>query len=182
MSSAANITSIEAVRELRAGLLKFAEQARSALVALELEARRPVEWVEHDRSRYWPREAQRASDRLSEARQELARCELATSGEDRRYCYDERKALERARRRLSVTEEKVQAVRRWRIKLQREVEEFDAQVAKMSRFLDADFVQGVAALERIAATLDRYVQQRGPAPADTDRGQHFSEGADRANG
>jgi hypothetical protein len=177
MTSAANITSIDAVRELRAGLLKFAEQVRAALVALELEARRPVEWVEHDRSRYWPREVQRASDRVSEARLALERCELSTSGEDRRFCYDERKALERAKRRLNLAEEKVQAVRRWRVKLQKEVEEFDVQVAKVSRYLDADFLQGIAALERMTAALDRYVEQRGPAPATAEHAKQPSEGA-----
>ena len=41
-------------------------------------------------------------------------CEVRISGEDARYCYDERKALEKAKRRLQLAEEKVQATRRWR--------------------------------------------------------------------
>ena len=39
------------------------------LIALELEARRPGEWIDGDRARYWPHQARRASDQVTEARQ-----------------------------------------------------------------------------------------------------------------
>lgn len=160
MSQAANVTSIEVVRDLKAALLKFAEQVRAALVALDLESRRPVEWIDHDRARYWPAEVRKASDSLSEARIALERCELSTSGDERRYCYDERKAVERFKRRLHLAEEKVQAVRRWSVKIRKEVEDFKVQLAKLSHYLDADFVQAVAAAERMAGALEKYVGQR----------------------
>ena len=98
----ANVTSLDALRNLRAALVRFAADVEAALVALELEARRPVEWVEGDRSRYWPQQARKASELVSEARLALERCELRISGEDARYCYDERKALEKAKRRLRL--------------------------------------------------------------------------------
>src|SRR6266478_4642434 len=117
----ANITSLDALRSFRAALLKFAAQIEAALVALELEGRRPVEWVE-DRSRYWPQQARLASDVVAEAKQALERCQIRVASEDVKYCYDERKALEKAKRRLQLCEEKVQAVRRWRPQMQKETE------------------------------------------------------------
>ena len=161
MAQAANITSIEALRLLKAALVQFDEEVQSGLISLELEARRPVEWIEHDRKMYWPREVRKASDAQSEARIALERCELTISEEDRRSCYDERKALEKAKRRLHTCEAKVQAVRRWAPQIRKEVEEFEVQVAKLKQFLESDFVQARGVLERMADALERYVQQRG---------------------
>jgi hypothetical protein len=162
-SQAANIHSIDAIRLLRGALLDFAEQVHNALVALELEARRPVEWVEHDRTQYWPREEQKAGNALREARLALQQCELTISSEDTRYCYDERKNVERAKRRLRTCEAKLQVVRKWRIQIHKEIEEFQVQIEKFRHYLDSDFLKGLTALERMAAALDRYTQQ--PAPA-----------------
>ncbi|HEX5105603.1 MAG TPA: hypothetical protein VFV87_17410, partial [Pirellulaceae bacterium] len=100
---------------------------------------------------------------LNEARLALQRCELTIDEDHRRSCYDERKALERAKRRLHQCEDKVQAVRRWLPQIRKEVEEFEVQVARLKQFLESDFPQAAAALERMAAALDQYVQQQAAA-------------------
>src|SRR6185369_14912999 len=105
-AQAANVTSLDALKHFRAALIRFAAEVESALVTLELEARRPIDWIESDRKRYWPQETRKAAELLSEARQALERCELRISGEDARWCYDERKAVEKAKRRLQLAEEK----------------------------------------------------------------------------
>jgi hypothetical protein len=158
----AHLSSIEAVRALKAALVQFGAEVQAALDALELESRRPVEWIEHDQSQYWPREVLKRSDRLSEARLALQKCELTIDGSESRYCYDERKALERAKQRMRTAEEKVQAVRRWRATIRKEVEEFQVQVEKLRHYLTSDFLQAGVALERMAAALDRYVEQQTP--------------------
>jgi hypothetical protein len=165
MSSTANITSIDALTNFRAALLRFADDAEAALMTLDMEGRRPVAWVEVDRARYWPQQARKASDAVAEARLALERCELRVSGDDPRYCYDERKALEKAKRRLRLAEEKIQAVRRWRPKMHKEFEEFQVQIARFRRYLESNLPQAVAAMERMAAALNRYVQAGGVGEA-----------------
>lgn len=162
----ANITSIDAVRALKLALMQFSTDVLTALDSLEAEARRPVEWIEHDRSQYWPREVRKRSDMLSEARLALQRCELTIDGTEAKYCYDERKALERAKRRLATAEEKVQAVRRWRNVLRKEFEEFQVQVEKLRHYATSDLAQAVVAAERMAEAVDRYLQQQTPSPVD----------------
>ncbi len=158
MSRAANLSSIEAVRELRLALIEFSDEVQAALVALECEARRAVDWVEHDRSRYWPREVQRASDALSEARIALERAEMKIGSEDRRYAYDERKAVDKAKRRLHLAEAKCDATRRWRVQIRKDVDQFSAQAARLRQYLDTDWLRAIAALAHMAAALDRYVE------------------------
>ncbi len=162
MSGQANITSTDAVRHFKLAAQKFELSVRDALIQLQLEVRRAVDWIENDRARYWPREVRRASDSVSEAKIALQRCELSISGDDRKSCSDEKKALEAAKRRLELAEQKVRAVRHWRLKIKHEAEEFDVQAAKMSQYLDGDWPRTLAALDRMAKALEKYVQRRVP--------------------
>jgi hypothetical protein len=155
----ANVTSIDALRNVKAALVQFCADVEAALVAMELEARRPVEWIEGDRARYWPQQARRASDLVQEARQALARCEVHVSSEDRPSCYDEKKALEKAKRRLQLAEDKARVVRRWGSEMQKATEDFAMQVARLRSYLETDLVKTIAAVERMATALDRYVEQ-----------------------
>jgi hypothetical protein len=167
MSQSANVTSLAAIESLKAALIEFEEDARNALVTLELESRRPLDWIEHDRTRYWPAEVRKASDTLSEARLALARCESSGSEDLRRDCYAERKALEKAKRRLHLAEEKIQAVRRWRHTLKKEVEAFSVELARLRGYLDSDWLAAIAGVGRMLESLDRYiVSTSGPAAAE----------------
>ncbi len=154
----ANITSIETIRTFATALIAFEDGTEDAAVQLELEARRPVAWID-ELSAYWPKEVRKASDNVSEARISLEKCELTISGEDRRSCYDERKALEKAKRRLRTAEEKVQAVRRWKVQIRKEVEEFQVQIAKLRQFLESDLVRSITSLKRMSEALEQYVQR-----------------------
>ena len=69
MTGPARITSTDVVRNLKVALAEFEDDARDGVAQLLLELRRALDWVEHDRARYWPREVQRASDRGSAAAQ-----------------------------------------------------------------------------------------------------------------
>jgi hypothetical protein len=157
-AQSANVTSLDALLNFKAALLRFAANVEAALVALELEGRRPVEWVEEDRTRYWPRQVGRASEAVSEARLALERCQVRNSSEDARFCYDERKVLEKAKRRLQLAEEKVQAVKRWRMQMQHEAEEFEVQLARLRRYLESDLVRAIASLDRMLEALSQYTE------------------------
>jgi hypothetical protein len=154
----ANVTSVDALTAFRAVLVKFAAEVEAALVTLDLEARRPVEWIEVDRARYWPQQARKASEMVSEARLALERCQVRISSEDPKYCYDERKMLDKAKRRLQLTEEKVQAVRKWRGEMRKAAEELQAQLARTKHYLESDFAKSLATLDRMTAALASYVE------------------------
>src|SRR5438093_6984775 len=158
----ANVNSIDAPRQFRAALVRFVADVEAALVTLDLEAHRPIEWIEGDRPRYWRQEFRKASEAVSEARVALERCQVRISNEDTKYCYDDRKALEKAKRRLQAAEEKVQAVRRWRVEIHKVAEELQVQLAWAKQYLETDMAKALAALDRIAAALDRYAEQTAP--------------------
>lgn len=158
MAKSAHITSTEAVAALRTALLQFVAEAQHALTALQLEARRPVEWLDHDRTLYWPREMRKASDRVAEARLELQRCEMTISGEDRRACVQEKKQLQKAKARLEMTEERIRTVRRWKFEMKKAVEDFETQLARVQRYLENDIPIAAAELQRMILALEAYTQ------------------------
>jgi hypothetical protein len=94
---------------------------------------------------------------VNEARIALERRESRISGDEVRYCHDERKALEKAKRRLHLCEEKIAATRRWRAEMQKEVEELQVQIARLRHYLETDLVRAQAVLEQMAGALEKYV-------------------------
>lgn len=159
--SSANVNSIDAIRAFRIALLKFVDDAANAITTLELEGRRPATWID-TKATYWARENRKASDGMNEARVALDRAEMTTSAEETKYAYDERKALERAKKRMRVTEEKQQAVKRWRPQIHKAVEEFHVALSKFQRYQETDLAQAIASLGRMTESLDRYVQASAP--------------------
>ena len=110
-------------------------------------------------------EARRASDRVSEARIALERCELSIDPDDRRGCYDEKKVLQKAKQRLRLCEEKVSVVHKWLMKVKHEADEFSMQTAKMTHTLDADLPRASASLARMAKALEKYATRGGVVDA-----------------
>ena len=163
MTHAANLTSIDALGDLQAALVQFDARVRDAIVQLNLASRRPLEWLEHDRRQYWPREGRKAADAVSEAKLALARAQATIDPHEHRSCYEERKQLEKAKRRLELAEAKIMAVRRWTVEMRKEIEEFEVQSAKLEQYLEGNLPKALAALTRMTGALDRYIQPGGPA-------------------
>ena len=103
--------------------------------------------------------------RNPEARLTLARAQMTIDAHDHRACYEERKLVEKAKRRLELAERKVVAVRRWNMELRKEVEEFEVQSAKLQHYLESELPRALAALDRMAGALEKYLQPSLPGDA-----------------
>lgn len=156
MNAPANVTSVDAIREFRAALLKFEHEMRDTMAELLMESRKAIEWIEHDRPQYWPAQARSASDALAVAANDLERCELAIRPDDKRGCHEQKMAVEASKRRLRFCEQQVEVVRKWRRTLQHDLNEFQGNVTRITDFVDADLPRAVAMLDRILGALDRY--------------------------
>ncbi len=156
MNSSAKVTSLDAMRDLRAALVKFEGNARDALTALELEVRRATSWIEEDRRRYWTAQVKLASENLAQARNALERCQLKYGSEEAPSCYEQKKAYERAKRRLRYSEEQVRAVKQWTIAIRHELTTFQGQMARVGVALDTELPRALQALAKMLAALEQY--------------------------
>ena len=157
MGRAADVRSVDAVRAFKTDLIEFQSSLRQTLEILTDEVRRGVGWLESDRSAYWPAQTRKASDAVSAARNRLERCLLATQDQQRRSCYDETKALEQAKQRLAYTQQKVRVTRHWLQVVRQQVDEFQSRLARLDTIVENDLPRGIAMLEQLARTLDKYV-------------------------
>lgn len=162
MDYSANVKSLDALRELRGAYVQFGGDAKEAVIMLTLEARKAMQWLQVDRARYWPVELRKAQEWVVQARNELDRCQLHYGSEDAPSCFDQKKALEKAKRRLRLCEQKVKAVKKWTLAVRQELDDFDGELAKMTNWLETDLPRGVALLERMVRALDKYTSCEPP--------------------
>lgn len=181
MSRFAKVISVDAVQRLAGAVDSFKEEATAATDNLELEVRRALDWIVHDRKDFWDTEVRRGWDRVAEARLELERrLTYGRVGEHQPACREEKLALEKAKRRLRVAEEKVELVRRWRHKVEHELTEYVGALNQLTSWLQADHPRAMAELKRMIDALDAYVaagtsaESAGAAPGSPAAGDDLS--------
>jgi len=182
MGGPAKLFAIDAVQILHAAMVRFGEQAMTAVGELDLEVHRGMQWFTHDCKDYWGEQVRRASEQVSEARIALQRRQMFKIGDRPPSCDDERKALDKARLRLRLAEQKVEAVRRWKRILDHEVIEFRGAIGPLAGWLQADLPKALAALDRMARALEHYVALKTPAQEGRTDGQDASGAAPAAPG
>jgi hypothetical protein len=163
--SQASVRSIDALREFRAALIEFAEDALGALGAADMEARRTVHWVTHEQRLYWQQELKRRKERLSQAHSELARKKLgASSGNTPRYT-EQLEQQKKARASLEEAERRAELLRRWEPRLQQAVLEYKGRAGRLTDLIGGDLPRSLALLDRIIEALDAYAQVAPPSGA-----------------
>lgn len=152
----ANVHSLEAIDTVRLALAKFDDQVRDALVGLEVEMRRILEWLEHDRPKYWKTQMRRAIDQTHEAQQALHRCLMFPIADERPSCYEERAALKAAQARYEYCQEKVERVRHWQQTVRHELFEYQGRISRLVKLVEVDAPQAIGVLQKILCHLEEY--------------------------
>jgi hypothetical protein len=156
MSTGANVQSAEAIELVRQSLVLFAHQVSDALTELSSEMRRVLEWLEHDRPRFWRLQLRRAHDQAHEAQQALHRCLMFPIAGERPSCYEERAALKKAQAQLAYCQEKAERVRHWQRTVQHELFEYEGQISQLVRALELEVPQAIAILNKVLRQLEEY--------------------------
>ena len=156
MSGPANVTSIEAIKAFRPALLGFDKSVEDAVTTLTLEVRRAVEWLEHDRAIYWPKELRRREEALQQAKSNLHICLASRIGDHEAACTDQKKDFKKAQQLVNIARQKVEAVKQWCRVIRHEAEEFEAKVSQLPSYMETDFKRSIAVLDRIIHELEQY--------------------------
>ncbi|MDY7110544.1 MAG: hypothetical protein SYC29_18080 [Planctomycetota bacterium] len=165
MRRTADVRSIDALKDAKAALAEFREIIVLALSEAQAEVQRTLWWIQHDQMTHWQSEVRRRTERLNEAKAELERVRLTAVDQTASFL-EQRKAIERAERRLAEAGEKVRLVRRWAQKIDRESMLFRAQLQSISRAAETDIPRGEAKLEIMLDQLEQYVRLAPPQTGD----------------
>jgi len=165
MDRFANVRSIDALEKLAAALRSFAEEATVALEELGMDVHRAIQWVQYEQKEYWSAQLLRAQEAVQEAKLCLERKRMFRVGDTKPSCHEEQLALDAAKRRLELTRQKLEAVRRWTRLLGHESMECKSGVAPLAHWLQTDVPRALAVLKRMQAALESYVGLQSSAEA-----------------
>lgn len=157
MTSGAHVESIDAVREFLAALHTFGQEVCDSVASFDVEVQASVEALTEVEPAFWKHELRRSEEAVSRAKIELERCRASTlPGGDPRSCMEERKQLDRARRKQQFIEEKIEAVRRWGNSVRPQVDEYEARATQLGTVFDSEFPRAVLMLNRVLDALQSY--------------------------
>ncbi len=159
----ARVTDVAALDHFRVELAEFNVAVRRALIDIDLEVRRALDWITNDRGPHWQAEVRRGFDNVARMKDELSHSKTYKKiGDHTPSCEQEKRAVEMAKMRLAHAEGKVEAVKRWSIAARRAVEEFQGPVQQLMGVLDSDIPKAIVLLERMSAALERYRSVSAP--------------------
>ncbi|MFM1869078.1 MAG: hypothetical protein RL591_2486 [Planctomycetota bacterium] len=154
----ANITDIAALDEFRRALIKFREEVGVAVAEADSEVKSTFVWLERDRMLHWRRMVPRLDEELTGAKGALYRKEMQTMGTGKRpSVIDEKKAVERAKRRAEDARERLEKTRRWLATLDRDVSLFKGAMSPIATMLDRDLPDAILRLRNMALALEAYL-------------------------
>ena len=160
--SQANVQSLAAMRDFRVKMLEFEEVAVDVLAALQQQIYGFLDWVEHDRPNFWKQYMLHSFDLIAGARVALEQCQMRTVADHRPTCYEEKLALQAAKSRLAMAQEKVEAVTRWANVCRHEVDEHEGRRGALQRYIEIEYGRSMATLGRMIAAIETYTELEAP--------------------
>ena len=155
--SEAKVESIEAIANFKRALFKFAEAANAALTDAEADMGHVYRWLEHEQRVYWQNNVRKASELVTRCEDAVRQKRLYKDATGRvQSAVDEEKALAKAKRMKEHAEERLENVKRYTPRLQREIMLYKGQVTRFATFVAADIPAAAAKLDKMVDKLEAY--------------------------
>jgi hypothetical protein len=166
MGEHAAVHSIEGLKDFRVALALFAEDALSALGAVDMEVKRTVHWVHYDRRAYWQEQIKRRRELVSMAQAEVFRRKLSKTADNSPAMSEQKELLRKAEASLHDAERRIELVKKWEPALQQAVLEYKASRARIKNLASGDVPRAIALLERLIVALEAYLTEAPPTVSD----------------
>ncbi|MBI1324935.1 hypothetical protein GC170_17365 [bacterium] len=156
-SSEVRLGTTEALDDAKAAIARFAEEARAVVTGMDLDLRRAWHWLDREMPAYWEGRIKRLEFELSEARNSLFRKKLQTQGTDRAgSAFVEKEEVRRLERLLEESRARLPLIRKWRVQLERELDEFHSRTRGIRDIAEGGFERPIDLLNRMANAIDAY--------------------------
>lgn len=162
MDSQARVGSLDVFQDVRSTYAKFGDSGRNALIAVDLEIRRMLDWLEKDQVGYWKGEIRRREEKLNEAKTALHRKRITATFGNVAADSEEILMVRRAQAKLEHAEAKLKEVKQWYLTVEQEVSEYRGPSQQLANVLDSAVPRALGALDRMAETLESYLAVAAP--------------------
>jgi len=157
----ANIRSIEALKQAKAALAKFAEDAGALLASVDSDVARMGQWLTHERPAHWKSQVRKREEMVQAARQEISRKQLAAAPEPASTVL-ERRALQRAQEKLAEAQKRQQNTRRWIGVWDKESLMARGAISQLNDFVRVDIPKAIARIDRMMEQVEEYLAIQAP--------------------
>jgi hypothetical protein len=159
----ASVKSLDRVEEFRLGMVNTLEICNKALDEIQFEARRFVDWIEHEQRRYWEQMIRKSMEEIAEAKNALNRKRLSKTDGRPVDTIEEEKALRLAKFRNETAIEKLELVKKFSRKVMEAYQEYEGQARNLGDLVEGKPAPPLAALDRIIEALKAYLEVTAPA-------------------
>ena len=187
MSEQVRVEDSEVFNVLRIALIKFAQAADSALSNAETQVSHTHFWLDGEQTTYWQNQYRARAEAVTKAREAVRQKKLYRDASGRiPSAVEEEKALTKCLAALEEAQRKIEAIRKWKPRLEKENDLFRGGVSRLRKTLEDDIPRAVALLERFAMSVEQYAQIEVPAAPEPDAAapstlsDSFSRGGDAA--
>lgn len=163
MAESARISSVAALRDLKVALSEFIEQINIAFAAVDAEIGRMGQWLQQERPAYFKNAVRRAEDAVSRAKSDISRKQYMRAPEPVSVV-EERKILEKLKRRLEELQRKQDAVRKWAPRWEREAMMYKSTCRPLTEFVQSTLPRAIDRLEKMAVAIEDYLRLQVASP------------------
>ncbi len=154
----ANISGPEVLKRFRHRFVKFDDECRQALGAVNGDVARIVEWLRREQLAHWKRQLRKREEMVQSFRLEY----LSATQEDKYHRkssgVDERKRLEKAKRMKTEAEDKIQLVKKWSMVIESKSGTLLRPCSSLSTTLEIKTPRALARLDKMLDSLDNYLR------------------------
>lgn len=162
MAEFARVTNLDALRDFKAALQSFGEDATVAISEATSEAQRGLWFIANDCKAHWQRELKKRNEKLQQAKAELFKKQME-SNDTRTSAVVERKNVAKWEAAIAQAETKLQRIKYWTTAMEREFMLFKAGVQALSNIVAGDLPTATARIERMVASLQEYIHLAAPS-------------------
>ena len=165
MSQAANVRSLEAIREFRVALIKFIEQAKRSIATADSEVKRTSTWLDSTQPMHWTNEVRHANESLSQAKNELARA-ASSQPDNPRGPTDQVRLVRKREEEIRIAMKKGEQTKKWSRKFEQQTNEYRGAMTPLSSSLDGDLNKAVNILTNSIKSLEEYIASTAPTSSE----------------
>ena len=159
----AHIDDLDALKNLRIALIKFAEVINVSIAGADSDVMRTLGWLENSQIPFWSLRIRKCEDQVSRCKEALRMKTIFKDATGARpSVVDEMKALKKAEAQLTFAQEKLTATKAYIRKIQHKQNEYRGSVAKAQGWASAYLPEAALKLGNLISIINEYVSNDQP--------------------
>jgi len=156
MSQAANVRSLESLKEFRSALIKFIDEAKRAISTADSEVSHTQIWLHSTQPMHWIQTERRGNEKLAIAKSELFRATISQP-DNPRGPTDQIRLVKRRQSEIKDAQDKLLVTKRWSRKMERETNEYRGAITPLLSSLEGSLNKAVFIIDKSIQSLEAYL-------------------------